>query len=136
MEELRSVSPSQVSSGADANRTALTRGWAAPVLLLRNYVLRRDIFLLKKNPPLQPASPCRHRFAPESELAADTLAALSSRAESCNHLDSVCMFNLSQHSGLLHHTISAVLEIVQFIKRRHNKWGKSRRKNAYGMHCN
>lgn len=114
---------------------------AAPVLLLRNYVLRRDFFLLeKKENPSFPTSfppPLRHhRFAPESELAADTLTALSSRAESCNHLDSVCMLNLSQQSGLLHHTISAVLEIVQFIKRRHNKWGKSRRKNAYGMHCN
>lgn len=129
-----------MSSGADANRTALTRGRAAPVLLLRNYVLRRDFFLLKKkkNPsfPNQLPPLLHHRFAPESELAADTLAALSSRAESCNHLDSVCMLNLSQHSGLLHHTISAVLEIVQFIKCRHNKWGNSRRKKAYGMRCN
>lgn len=33
------------------------------------------------------------------------------------------MFNLSRHSGLLRHTISVVLEIVQFIRHRHNKWG-------------
>lgn len=92
---------------------------AAAVLLLRNYMLRREYFLLicpfHSQHPTSPPSP-----AHESELAADTLAVLFSRAESCNHLDSVaCSIYPSIQDYC--HTISVVLEIVQFIKHIHNK---------------